>query len=293
MALIAYCQCRVPDADGSLVPSGQYWPSATQSAGNINGAGQTGGLATGGTATNGGAVQPTGGDTGTGGALQPTGGANPSGTSLPPDGGFTYTGSADYSPTSYPPPTSVGDLPPAGPTDDYHCPGVAAQKDNLYNENGGNSQDFAIASQENFSGNCGSQNVTSNYPYGNNQQGDAANCGAYKNNLGAVKSSCSIASQYPNDDDLCKELNKNLAAATQCQHEQIANLGQQGFYQYQRCGHLCTPGNEGCGDTYSYSSSLNCEDEGNKYGAAIAHNQQVVDDNPDNDYTGGYELYPV
>ncbi|KAL2049214.1 hypothetical protein ABVK25_010565 [Lepraria finkii] len=235
---LTYCQYRTPDADGSLAPSGAYWPSATRPAGDpgINGAAggdslqATGGAATGDTATDGGSPQPTSGNTGTGGSLQPTGGANSSGTTVPPNGGGIYTGSADYSPTSYPPPTSAGNLPPAGPTNDYHCNGVSAQKNDLYNNDngGGNSQNHAIGTQENFLGNCGHDSLRSTYQAGDGKGGTAANCGAYKNNIAAIGSSCGIANSYKNDDSgLCKELNSNLSAAMKCQHQQISNLGQQ------------------------------------------------------------------
>lgn len=108
-----------------------------------------------------------------------------------------------------------------GPRDDYHCDGVAQQKKNLYAQQGttlGNthmkctlmrsrpllipeishrlrhchlgkvlllsisvSQSFYLT-RHSFGGNCGSPNVLSNYPHGDNKDGPAMNCSPFKNN---------------------------------------------------------------------------------------------------------------
>ena len=119
----AYCQCRIPNADGSLAPSGQNWPSAGQSAGNSNGINPTGDA---------GAI-PTAGSgitqNGNPGATQTANnGVNPSGVTQPdatqtandgiaptgmtqPDG--TQTANNDITPTGGAPPdaTQSGNVP--------------------------------------------------------------------------------------------------------------------------------------------------------------------------------------
>ncbi|KAI0439716.1 hypothetical protein F4803DRAFT_529985 [Xylaria telfairii] len=61
----------------------------------------------------------------------------------------------------------------------YNVPGLGARKQAILNA-GGNTLDLAIAMLE-------TETMTTNYPYGDNKQGDSANFGVFKQNWGMLR----------------------------------------------------------------------------------------------------------
>ncbi|KAL8740082.1 MAG: hypothetical protein Q9190_007182 [Brigantiaea leucoxantha] len=74
-----------------------------------------------------------------------------------------------------------------------------------------------------------------NYPLGDGKTSDSANWGLFKNNWGTIRLHCSDFKSQTQDQYMNGQvLNDDDAAAIKCQHEQIQELGLQGFYQAQR-----------------------------------------------------------
>ncbi|KAG8532325.1 uncharacterized protein KY384_003966 [Bacidia gigantensis] len=185
-----------------------------------------------------------------------------------------------------------------GPLPTNSCSGVAKQKQALRDQ-GGTDEDYAISSMENFGDNCGYDQIQPAST--DNKTGDSMNCGPFRNNVGTIKKACTdVTAGGASDDEICDRL-KDTTTALNCQHAQIDKWGQEGFYQMQRCGHMCSTDTS---DQQNYQCVLGddgkpkpgtgtCQDETNAYNAAIDHVTNFANQNPNNDLSGGYYLHPI
>ncbi|KFY07977.1 hypothetical protein V492_06650 [Pseudogymnoascus sp. VKM F-4246] len=98
---------------------------------------------------------------------------------------------------------------------EYSVSGLGSRKQQL-RTSGGSAKDLAIAMME-------TERMDTNYAYGDNKQGDAANFGIFKQNWGMLRSSCNqfmgqTSSQWNNG----AVLNSNLGADLTCRHQWVA-----------------------------------------------------------------------
>ncbi|KFY79750.1 hypothetical protein V499_01291 [Pseudogymnoascus sp. VKM F-103] len=111
----------------------------------------------------------------------------------------------------------------------YTVSGLGSRKTQIKNA-GGSSRDLAIAMME-------TEKMDTNYAYGDNKSGDAANFGIFKQNWGMLRASCSqfkgqSSSQYNNG----AVLNSNLASDLSCRHQGESYYGYQKWVAGHRNG---------------------------------------------------------
>jgi hypothetical protein len=97
----------------------------------------------------------------------------------------------------------------------YSVSGLGSRKAQVRNA-GGNSLDLAVAMLE-------TDNMSTNYPYGDNKSGDAANFGIFKQNWLMLRSACSqfsgqSAGQYNNGAALNSDLGRDISCLHQSQN---------------------------------------------------------------------------
>ena len=119
---------------------------------------------------------------------------------------------------------------PSGATcGSYTVSGLGSRKQQVTGA-GGNSLDLAVAMLE-------TENMGTNYPYGDNKSGDSANFGIFKQNWLMLRSACSRFSgqssgQYNNG----AVLNSNLSADVTCLHQSQSHYGLSTWFAGHRNG---------------------------------------------------------
>ncbi|WP_392675163.1 carbohydrate-binding domain-containing protein [Streptomyces sp. LN785] len=111
----------------------------------------------------------------------------------------------------------------------YTVSGLGSRKSQVRNA-GGNSLDLAVAMLE-------TEDMTTNYAYGDNKTGDSANFGIFKQNWLMLHSACSqfsdqSASQYNNG----AALNSNLSQDVSCLHQSQNHYGTATWFAGHRNG---------------------------------------------------------
>jgi hypothetical protein len=125
--------------------------------------------------------------------------------------------------------TSTAACPSGATCGSYNVGGLGSRKQQVRNA-GGNSLDLATAMLE-------TDNMGTNYAYGDNKRDDAANFGIFKQNWGMLRVSCSrfrgqTQAQWNNG----AVLNSNLAADIQCLHESQSYYGVDRWFAGHRNG---------------------------------------------------------
>ncbi|KAF8250986.1 hypothetical protein K440DRAFT_580147 [Wilcoxina mikolae CBS 423.85] len=111
----------------------------------------------------------------------------------------------------------------------YSVPGLSWQKQQVLN-NGGNSLDLAIAMLE-------TDDMTTNYPYGDNKSDDSANFGIFKQNWFMLRNACSYfygqsTAQWGNG----VSLNNNIWMDIDCCHQSQDHYGYHVWFAGHRNG---------------------------------------------------------
>ncbi|KFY86580.1 hypothetical protein V498_07457 [Pseudogymnoascus sp. VKM F-4517 (FW-2822)] len=111
----------------------------------------------------------------------------------------------------------------------YPVSGLGARKQQIQSA-GGTAKDLAIAMME-------TENMGTNYVYGDNKSDDAANFGIFKQNWGMLRASCSqFQGQSTADYNNGAVLNSNLEQDIQCRHESESFYGFQTWVAGHRNG---------------------------------------------------------
>jgi hypothetical protein len=111
----------------------------------------------------------------------------------------------------------------------YSVSGLGSRKQQVLNA-GGNTLDLAIAMLE-------TDNMSTNYAYGDNKTYDAANFGIFKQNWGMLRASCSqFLGQSQNSWNNGAVLNSNLSADITCRHQSESYYGTTKWFAGHRNG---------------------------------------------------------
>jgi hypothetical protein len=108
---------------------------------------------------------------------------------------------------------------PSGATCGSYTVGGLGNRKRAITGAGGDTLDLAIAMLE-------TENMTTNYPYGDNKSGDAANFGVFKQNWHMLRNACSRFQGQPSSNyNNGAALNSNLSADVQCLNQAQSYYG--------------------------------------------------------------------